>query len=86
VLVSAHNGTVDHRVFVVGVGYQMLKYPLPDAGFRPSGKAAVHVLPITEAFGQITPRNAGPVTIQYRLDEQAVVRCGDTDRTLPAGQ
>jgi hypothetical protein len=29
VLVSAHYGAVDHGVFVVGIGGEMLKQPLP---------------------------------------------------------
>jgi hypothetical protein len=31
VLMRAHDGAVDHRVFVVGVGREMQKDPLPDS-------------------------------------------------------
>jgi hypothetical protein len=40
VLMSLHNSRVDHRVFIVGIGGQGPKQPLPDAAvvsFRESG-------------------------------------------------
>jgi hypothetical protein len=30
-LVGAHDGAVDHRVFIVCIGSEMLEDPLPDA-------------------------------------------------------
>jgi hypothetical protein len=36
---GAHNGAVDHRVFVVGIGREMLENPLPDAGFGPPAES-----------------------------------------------
>jgi hypothetical protein len=32
-LMGANDGAVEHRVFIIGIGGQMLKYPFPDAGF-----------------------------------------------------
>ena len=62
VLMSAHDGAVDHRVFVVGVLGEAAEDALPNAGLRPSTEPAVNVLPVSEAFWQITPGNTGAVT------------------------
>jgi hypothetical protein len=86
VLMSLHDGAVDHRVFVVGIGGEMVEDPFPGAGFGPAAEAPVSVLPVAEAFRQIAPGNAGEVAIQHRFDEQAVICCGHPDRTLLARQ
>ena len=85
-LMRAHDGAVDHRVFVVGIGCERLKNTRPDAGCGPATEAPMHVFPVAEAFRQIAPRDAGPVAIQHRFDEQAVIRCRHPDRTLSAWQ
>jgi hypothetical protein len=46
VLVSAHDGAVDHRVFVVGIGCEMLEDPLPDSGFSLAAEAQMDILPV----------------------------------------
>jgi hypothetical protein len=38
VLIGPHDGAVDHRIFIVSIGRQLLKDPLPDAGVL-SGEA-----------------------------------------------
>ena len=38
VLVGAHDGAVDHRVFVVGARGEMLKHPLPHPAFGPTAE------------------------------------------------
>jgi hypothetical protein len=86
VLMGAHNGAVDHRIFVVGIRRQKLKDLLPDPGFGPSAEALVHVLPVAEPFRQIAPGNASPVAIDHGFDKQAVVGCGHSNRTLPPRQ
>ncbi len=68
-LMATHDGAVHHRVFVVGVFGEMFENPPPDTGFGPAAEAAVHVLPVTEAFRQIPPGDAGTVAIQHGLDE-----------------
>ena len=85
-LMGAHDGAVDHRVFVVGIGRELLEDALPDAGFGPAGEAPVHVVPVAEPLGQVAPRDAGTVAIQHRFDEQAVVRRGHADMALAARQ
>jgi hypothetical protein len=85
VLMSPHDGAVDHRVFVVGIGCKELKDPFPDPGLRPPAEAAVDVLPLAEAFGQIAPGNASPVAIDNGFYKQAIVRRGHANGTLPTG-
>ncbi len=82
VLVSAHNGTVDHRIFVVGIGREMLEDPLPDSRLRPLAEAPVHVFPIPGAFQQIAPEYPGPIAVQHRFDEPPVVDRGHANPTL----
>ena len=83
---SPHDGAVDHRVFVVSFGREMLEDALPDAGFGPAAETPLGVLPPAQAFRQVAPGNTGAVTIQHRFDEQAVIGGGDPDRTFPARQ
>jgi hypothetical protein len=75
-LMSTHDGAVDHRVFVVGLLGQMLKELHPDTPLGPTAEAAVHILPTAEALRQVAPGDAGAVTEQDRFDEQAVVGRG----------
>src|SRR5436190_23469577 len=58
VLMSAHDGAVDHRVFIVGVGGEMPEHPLPHPGLGPATEPPMRVLPIAEALGQVAPRYA----------------------------
>jgi hypothetical protein len=66
---SAHDGTVDHRVFIVGVSRQAGKNPLPDATFCPTGMPFVNIQRVTKAFRQIPLRNASTVTIQHGINK-----------------
>jgi hypothetical protein len=83
---GAHNGAVDHRVFIVGVSGQMLKNPFPDTRFCPTAEAAVNVFPVTETFRQVPPGNTGTVSVENRLHEQAVIRRGYPNRARLAWQ
>src|ERR1019366_4037018 len=74
VLMGAHDGAVDHRIFIVGIGRQMHENPLPDSRLGPTAEAPMHVLPVPEAVRQVSPRDARAKTIEHRLDEQPVVR------------
>jgi hypothetical protein len=86
VLVSAHNGGVDHHVFVIGIAGQQLENPLENAALCPSAKALVYDLPIAETRWQITPGDARSVSIKNRVNEQAVVRCSAANIAFAAGQ
>jgi hypothetical protein len=84
--VSAHNGAVDHRVFIVGGGGKMLKDPLPASGLCPAAEVPMHVLPVAELGWQVTPGTASVITIEYCLDKQALIHGGHTDPAWPTGQ
>jgi len=85
-LMSAHDGAVDHRVLIVGIGCEMLEYPLPDAGLGPTAEPPMHVLPVAEPLRQIAPRYAGSIAKQHRFDEQPVIRRSHPHMTLTPGQ
>src|ERR1700674_1745415 len=86
VLMSAHDGGVDHYVFVVVIAGQQLENALENAALRPSAKALVHDLPVAEARRQITPRNTGSISIENGFDEQPIVRRSATHMAVTAGQ
>jgi hypothetical protein len=85
-LMGAHNGAVDHRIFVVGVCCEMLEPSLPDTTFGPTAEPPVYLNTVTEPLRQIAPWHACPITIEHRLDEQTIVRCGHPDRAFAPGQ
>jgi hypothetical protein len=49
-LMSAHNRTIDHGIFVVGGLGQMLKDLLPNTGFGPVAEATVGVVPVAKVL------------------------------------
>jgi hypothetical protein len=83
---SAHNGSVNHHVFVVVIACQQLENALENPDIRPSAKALVHDLPVAETRGQITPRNTSSVSVENGFDEQPTVRRGATYMAFTAGQ
>src|SRR4051794_26836924 len=86
VLMSAHDGGVDHRVFVVRVVRQVFENLLPNPALRPSAGPRVDRFRIAKPLGQVPPRNAGPVTVQHGLHKQLVVLRRHTDIALPPWQ
>ena len=86
VLVRAHDGGVDHHVFVVGIARQQLENALENAALRPPAEALVDDLPVAETLGQIAPRNAGTISEDNRFDEQPVVRRRAAHMAFAAGQ
>jgi hypothetical protein len=82
----SHDGAVDHRVFVVGVGGEMLENPLPDTGLGPTGKPRVNVDRIAKPLRQVAPGNSSAIALEHGLDEQTVVSCRHPDMTFTAGQ
>ena len=73
-LVGAHNGGVQHHVFVIVVARQQLESALENAALRPSIEALVDDVPIPETLRKIAPRNAGAKPEQNRFDKQTIVR------------
>jgi len=86
VLVSAHDGGVDHHVFVVVVTGQQLENALENPALRPAAKALMDDLPIAEALGQIAPGNAGSIAVQDGFDKQSIVRRRASHMAFAAGQ
>ena len=72
-LMRAHDGAVDHSVFVVGVFCQRPENTLPNALSAPSHVARVDDAEIAETLGQITPGDAGAIAVKHRFDKQAIV-------------
>ena len=76
---GAHDGAVDHGVFVVGLTREMLEDALPHTRLGPAAEAPMHLHTVTEALRQVAPGYAGPVAVEYRRDEQAIVGRRDTN-------
>jgi len=83
---SAHNGSIEHHIFIVVITGQKLENALEDASFGPPVEALVHDLPVAKACWQIAPRNARPISIKNRIDEQSVVRCVTAHMPVTARQ
>src|ERR1700682_5025142 len=83
---GAHDGAVDHGVFVVGVACQKLEHPLPHAALGPARKASVYLDRIAKALRQITPRDASSVAVENRFHEQPVVLGRDPDMAVAPRQ
>ena len=85
-LVSAHDGGVNHHVSVVVVAGQQLENALKNSTLRPSTEALMDDLPIPEALGQIAPRDAGSISVQNSFDEQPIVRRSASHMAFATGQ
>jgi len=69
VLVSAHDGGVDHHVLVVVVARQQIEDAVENPALRPPAEALVDDLPIAETLRKISPWDAGSITKQNSFDE-----------------
>ena len=78
-LMSPHDGAVDHRVFVIAVGCQVLKDALPYPGFGPAAEPSVRIFPVAKTLRQVTPWYSRTVPVQHRLDKATIVTGGCTD-------
>jgi hypothetical protein len=85
-LMSAHDGGIDHHILVVGIACQKLENTLENAALRPPAKALVHDLPVAETRGQITPGDPCSISVKNRVDEQPIVRRIAADMAFTAGQ
>src|SRR3954454_25157319 len=70
---SAHDGAVDHRIFVVSLCGEVLEHPLPHAGLGPAAEAGVDLDPTAETLWQIAPGDARPIEVEHGLDKQPIV-------------
>src|SRR6516225_9234575 len=85
-LMRAHNGGVDHHVFVVVIARQHLENTLKNATLCPSTKALIDDLPIAKAPREIAPRDPSSKAKENRFDEQAIVRRSSSHVTFAARQ
>jgi len=85
-LVSAHDGGVNHHVFVVVIAGQEPENPLENAALGPSVEALIDDLPVAKALGKIAPRDAGAKPEKNGVDEQAIVRRRAANMALAARQ
>src|SRR5262249_31512935 len=88
VLMSPHDGAVDHRVFVIAIGCQVLKdaLPLPYAGFGPAAEPPMRILPVAKPLRQVAPWDPRTVPVQHRLDKATIVMGGGTGVAPLAGK
>src|SRR5262249_37229185 len=83
---SAHDGGVDHHVFVVVITCQQLENTLENAALRPPIEALVDDLPIAKALREIAPRDTSSKSEENRFDEQSVVRRSPSHMAFAARQ
>jgi hypothetical protein len=83
---GAHDGGIDHHVFVVVITRQRLENAFKNPAFRPSIEALIDNLPIAKAPRQIAPGDPGSKAIENRFDEQSIVRRGASHVTFAARQ
>lgn len=83
---GAHAGRVDGHELGIGIERQSAENACKHATFAPSPEAPVGRFPVAVACRQVAPGDAGPVPIDDRIDEQAVVRRCATDVTFAARQ
>jgi hypothetical protein len=82
---SAHNGGIEHHVFVIGITRQGFEYTFENTILTPSPEAPVRRFPIAKTRRQIAPWNASAVSVNDGLYEQAIVRRSPSDMPLSAG-
>ena len=71
-LVSAHDGGVNHHVLVVVIAGQEPENSLENAALGQPVEALIDDLPVAKARGQIAPRDAGAKSEQNGFDEQPI--------------
>src|SRR3954470_13389178 len=82
-----HDGSIDHRVLVLGITRQGCEKPRPNAAHAPTREALVGIAPAAKAFRQIAPRHAHAKFPDYRVDEQTIAKSAvATHRAGTAGQ
>ena len=85
-LMGAHDGGVDHGIFVVRVVCQMLEHSLPDAASDPAAESRMHHAKVAKSIPQVAPRNPSTIALQHRLHKQTVVPRRSAYTTHPTRQ
>jgi len=68
------------------IARQHFENALENPALRPPAEALVDDFPVTETLGEITPRNAGSISVENRLDEQSIICRRASDMAFPAGK
>ena len=85
-LVSTHNSGVDHHVLIVMIARQQSENAPENPALGPSVETLVDDFPIAKTLREITPRNAGSISVENRFNEQPVIRRRTTNMAFAAGQ
>ena len=85
-LVSAHDGGVDHHVFVVVIAGQEPENRWKTLLSAHRFEALIDDLPVAKALGQIAPRDAGAKPEENGFDEQTVARRRAADVAFAHGR
>jgi hypothetical protein len=73
-LVRTNDGGIEQNALFVELDLKVLENSLPVPSPRPERKSVVDRLPWAEAFGQVSPRNAGLESVENSIDEEAVAQ------------
>jgi hypothetical protein len=68
-----HDRAVDHGILIICIARQHLKQLLPHATLGPAREARMYLDRVAKAFGQVPPRDTGPITVDHRLYKQPIV-------------
>ena len=85
VLVGSDNGRVEHHPFKVRL-LQSLENRRPATLLRPAIKSLIDRIVLAEAFGQISPRRAGPGNPQHGIEKTTVIGGVPTGRARTPGK
>ena len=81
-----HNRAVKLGILVVCLSSQHFKDSLPDATLTPAHVASMNHSKVTKVFGQVTPGNTDPITVEHRLDKEAIIFGSHSDCAHSAGE
>ena len=81
-----HNRAVKLGILVVCLSSQYLKDSLPDTPLAPVHVTSVNHPKVAKAFRQVTPGNTDPITVEHRLDKEAIIFGSHSDCAHSAGE
>jgi hypothetical protein len=73
VLVEPNNRAVNLSILIVCIRSEGLKDLLPDTTVAPAHVVSMYDSKVPKVFGQVTPGDACPITIEHRLDKQMII-------------
>ena len=81
-----HNCAINPSILVVCFSSQHFKDPLPDTQITPAHVTSVIHPQVTKAFGQVSPRFTDTITLEHRLDKEAIIFDSHSDGSQSAGK